>query len=483
MIDTEALRKKIIDLAIKGKLTQQLPEDGNTEDLYTKIQAKKEELIKEGKIKKEKQQLDIVDEEIPFTIPSSWKWCRLESIFNFIDYRGATPNKIAKGVPFVTAKNVRQGYTDYSIKEYISEEDYLKRQSRGISHKGDLLFTTEAPMGYVAIADLERFSAGQRLITLQQYTDDPLINNKYYMYCISASFFQKQLEEKCSGTTVKGIKADRLKLFLIPLPPIEEQCRMVNLLDSVVNQLAIIDTLQHQYESDREILKGKIIDAGIRGKLTEQLLEDGNAEDLYEQIQEEKAKLIKEGKIKKEKPLPEIAKDEIPFEIPKNWKWIRWGDLSNKIQYGYNAPAKQDGRIKMVRISDIQDGEVQWSVVPYCDIDESEIENYLLHENDILFARTGGTVGKSFIVSVVPEEAVYAGYLIRTSYSSRICAQYMKYFMDSSLYWKQLRQGTIATAQPNCNGQTLSKMIVPFPPYEEQKRIVQKIDEIMNLIS
>ena len=233
---------------------------------------------------------------------------------------------------------------------------------------------------------------------------------------------------------------------------------------------------------DTEALRKKVIELAIQGKLTEQLPSDGDAESLYAQIQEEKAKLIKEGKIKKGKPLPVIDKDEIPFNIPDNWKWVRWGELSEKIQYGYNAPAKTAGRIKMVRISDIQDGKVQWDTVPYCDIDESEINDYLLRENDILFARTGGTVGKSYIVSSVPEEAVFAGYLIRTSYSSAICASYMKYFMESGLYWKQLRDGTIATAQPNCNGKTLSKMIVPFPPYAEQKSISEIIEATFSQI-
>ncbi|MBO6245099.1 MAG: restriction endonuclease subunit S, partial [Anaerovibrio sp.] len=197
------------------------------------------------------------------------------------------------------------------------------------------------------------------------------------------------------------------------------------------------------------------------------------------QIQAEKAQLIKDKKIKKEKPLPEITADEIPFEIPENWKWVRWGDISQSIQYGYNAPALENGRIKMVRISDIQSNEVLWEDVPYCGIDEDSIETYLLQPNDILFARTGGTVGKSYLVEEVPEEAVYAGYLIRTRYSRLLSPRYLKYFMQGSLYWSQLRNGTIATAQPNCNGKTLGKMIVPLPPLSEQKRIVAKVDEVL----
>lgn len=228
-----------------------------------------------------------------------------------------------------------------------------------------------------------------------------------------------------------------------------------------------------------EQLKASILQYAIQGKLVEQRPEEGTGEELYRQIQAEKQRLIKEGKIKKEKALPEISEDEFPFEIPESWRWVRWGDLSQSIQYGYNAPAQDVGRIKMVRISDIQDGKVLWNTVPYCEIREEEIPTYLLQKNDILFARTGGTVGKSYLVKDVPEESIYAGYLIRTRYSSLLCPEYMKYFMESLLYWDQLRNGTIATAQPNCNGKTLSKMILPLPPLAEQKRIVAKIEELL----
>ena len=229
-------------------------------------------------------------------------------------------------------------------------------------------------------------------------------------------------------------------------------------------------------------LKNSILQLAIQGKLVEQRPGEGTAEELYRQIQQEKQRLIKEGKIKKEKPLPEITEEEKPFDIPGSWKWTRWGELSESIQYGYNAPALDSGRIKMVRISDIHDNSVDWDTVPYCDIKEEEISTYLLTANDILFARTGGTVGKSYLVKAVPEEAVYAGYLIRTRYSSSLCPEYLKFYMESQLYWEQLHEGTIATAQPNCNGKTLSKMILPLPPFSEQKRIVAKIEELLPLI-
>ena len=174
--------------------------------------------------------------------------------------------------------------------------------------------------------------------------------------------------------------------------------------------------------------------------------------------------------------------EEIPFDVPQGWGWERWGNIAQTIQYGYNAPALEHGVIKMVRISDIQENCVLWDNVPYCLIDENDIDTYLLKVNDILFARTGGTVGKSFLVEEVLEKAIYAGYLIRTRYSSLLNPRYMKSFMESQLYWEQLKNGTIATAQPNCNGKTLAKMLLPIPPTKEQDRIVKKLTQLSSFL-
>ena len=245
-------------------------------------------------------------------------------------------------------------------------------------------------------------------------------------------------------------------------------------------------------------LKNSILQWAIQGKLVPQDPNDEPASVLLERIRAEKARLVKEKKIKKDKNESIIYRgednsyyekflatgevkcidDEIPFEIPQGWEWERWGNIALSIQYGYNAPALERGDIKMVRISDIHDNVVQWENVPFCNIEACDIDAYLLKENDILFARTGGTVGKSFLVQSVPEPAIYAGYLIRTRYSQELCPQYLKVFMESQLYWEQLKSGTIATAQPNCNGKTLGRMLLPIPPKAEQSRLVQKLTSL-----
>ena len=248
-------------------------------------------------------------------------------------------------------------------------------------------------------------------------------------------------------------------------------------------------------------LKNSILQWAIQGKLVPQDPNDEPASVLLEKIRAEKARLIKEGKIKKDKKESIIYRgednsyyekfadgkvvcidDEIPFEIPESWHWERWGNLSYSIQYGYNASAEATGDIRMIRISDIQDGGVLWDTVPFCHINKSEINAYLLQKDDILFARTGGTVGKSLLIDNVPYPSIFAGYLIRTRYSNMLSSLYMKYFMECELYWEQLRNGTIATAQPNCNGKTLAKMILPIPPYNEQIRITDKLEQVLEKV-
>ena len=321
----------------------------------------------------------------------------------------------------------------------------------------------------------------------------------YTKLIFATEYYREHIRQLSQGTNINNVKAEYINNMLIPLPPLSEQARIVTEIEKFEPLIAEYDKLEQQATKlDDEIydkLKKSILQYAIQGKLVPQDPNDEPASVLLERIRaEKKAKLGKkyvDSYIYKGddncyyEHIAGRAQDEqveVPFDIPDNWAWVRWGNLSFSIQYGYNAPAKESGRIKMVRISDIHNNEVDWEHVPFCDINETDIKTYLLKENDILFARTGGTVGKSYLVTCVPEEAIYAGYLIRTQYSAQLSAQYLKFFMESSLYWMQLKDGTIATAQPNCNGQTLSKMILPLPPLAEQKRIVAKINEMFAIL-
>lgn len=221
----EDMKKSILQLAIQGKLVEQRPEEGSAELLYRRI-ARHHRGLKSGKDELNLSSMD-------FDIPENWKMVELNQLYNFVDYRGKTPTKIAEGVFLITASNIKRGFMDYGRKEYISQDEYEGRKSRGVTKKGDLLFTTEAPMGNAALCDLDECSCGQRIITFQEYEENTALP-ALYMYFILSPQFQRQLLDNCTGTTAKGIKADKLKHFLLPLPPYEEQRRIVAKLEELL---------------------------------------------------------------------------------------------------------------------------------------------------------------------------------------------------------------------------------------------------------
>jgi len=225
-----------------------------------------------------------------------------------------------------------------------------------------------------------------------------------------------------------------------------------------------------------------VLDLAVRGKLVEQDPNDEPASELLKRIQLEKARLQNDGEIGPQKPVPEIRDEELPFLAPSAWSWARLAAISRRIHYGFTASANPSLKdVRLLRITDIQNNLVDWSSVPGCEIAEREVIQYKLQQGDILIARTGGTIGKTFLVNQMPVTAVFASYLIRVQKSSEFYDRYLKLFLESPVYWKQLQEGSRGGGQPNVNGQTLGKMVVAVPPLAEQHRIVAKADELMAL--
>ena len=487
----EDLKKAVLQAAMQGKLTKQLESDSSVDELLKNIADEKAKLIEEGKIKKDTTKAgasgralaEITEDEIPFEIPENWRWIKLVEICQ--TQLGKTLDKVKnKGefVPYLCSINVGWGNFNLETVKELRLEEEEKEQYR--IYKGDLLICEGGDVGRSAIWEHDNEMYYQNALHRVRFYSGI---NKYFILQLILTYKAIGLIDKASkGMTIKHFVQGALLNLPIPLPPIEEQQRIVEKLNQI---LPLID--EYGKEEDElielcqkfpEEMKKSVLQAAMQGKLTKQLETDSSVDELLKKIAEEKAKLIAEKIIPKTKVLPEIQEEEIPFEIPENWRWERWGNLSNSIQYGFNAPAISSGYAKMVRISDIQDNKILWATVPYCEITESEYEKYKLNNTDILFARTGGTVGKSVLVSGLTERSVYAGYLIRSHYNHNLNPQYLKYFMECPLYWNQLTQGTTKGCQPNCNGQTLSQMIVPLPPIEEQQRIVEKLNTILPII-
>ena len=509
----QQLKNSILQMAVQGKLVPQDPNDEPASVLLERIRAEKEQLIKEGKIKKEKNPSVIfrgadnlpyekvgknepvcIADEVPFDIPESWEWVTLKQIA--VTALGKTLDKsknIGEYRPYLCSINVYWTGIDLStVKQARFEDSELSKYQL---NKGDLLICEGGDVGRSAVWDRDEEMYYQNALHRVRFYGN--IEPRFFQLLMESYKGAKILDNYSKGMTIKHLVQNSLNSIYFPLPPLAEQSRIVEKIKQLTPYLkkygSVETTLSNLNLAFPDDLKKSILQYAVQGKLVPQDPADEPASVLLEHIRAEKEQLIKAGKIKRDKHESVIFRrdnsyyekvdgiehcidDELPFEIPESWRWTRWGTVATSIQYGYNAPAKQCGRIRMVRISDIHENLVIWNTVPFCDIDESDISTYLLRPNDILFARTGGTVGKSFLVRDVPYKAIYAGYLIRTRYSTLLCPQYLKHFMESPLYWQQLKTGTTATAQPNCNGQTLSNMLLPLPPAKEQYRIVEKIN-------
>ena len=230
-------------------------------------------------------------------------------------------------------------------------------------------------------------------------------------------------------------------------------------------------------------LRQKILDLAIHGKLVPQDPNDEPASVLLERIRAEKERLIKEGKIKKPKKSKAACdKPHYPYELPKGWVWTTVGEISKSILYGVSESAKSKGEYKLLRITDIKNNAVDWNTVPYTDYDEHKANAYLISDGDILFARTGATVGKSYLVKGLQDKAIYASYLIRVQTFNEILPEYVKYFFESGFYWEQIQRDSVGIGQPNVNGTTLSQLALSIPPINEQHRIVNELGSWLNII-
>lgn len=291
----------------------------------------------------------------------------------------------------------------------------------------------------------------------------------------------KIVRATATGTSKLAINARKFSDFEIVFPPIAEQRIIKNKIKLIQpkSERFVMDLVEAQHIS--KLLKNSILQEAIHGKLVTQDQTDEPAGKLVERIKIEKEQLIKEGKIKKDKSIPAIKSEEIPLELPKRWTWVRLEDISLNVHYGLSISAKSSdpSGVKLLRITDIQDNKVNWDSVPFCDCGEKQFLSSGLNNDDIVIARTGGTIGKSYIIKELKDKVVFASYLIRVIPSKYINADYLKLFIESPLYWKQLTKISNGTGQPNVNGTNLKLLTVPLPPYKEQKRIVEKVESLM----
>ncbi|MPL99694.1 Type-1 restriction enzyme EcoKI specificity protein [bioreactor metagenome] len=473
------LKNSILQLAMQGKLVPQDPNDDPAIELLKRIKAEKTLLIKEGKIKKQKSPTPITEEEKPFEIPENWIWCRVSDIV-LQNLGGGTPAKNVPeywggDIPWASVKDLPMADFWLNETQDAITRSGLNKSSSNFILKDNIIICTRMGLGKVVINTIDvAINQDLRALMVSQYI--------FKMFLIH---FFKSSRLVGKGQTVKGVTIDVLENMLLPLPPFEEQKRIVAKIEELLPLIERYDESEKRLlELNRKFpdeLRKSILQQAVQGKLTEQDPHDEPASELLKRIMVEKARLIKEGKIKKEKPLPHISEEEIPFDIPEGWEFARIGLLCSNFQYGTSRKSSKSGKVAVLRMGNLQSGRIDYRNLVYTS-NEEDLSKYKLNEGDILFNRTNSRelVGKTAIYKA-EYPAIFAGYLVRLT-PIEIDNDYLNLVMQSG-FFKQFCMSvkTDAIGQSNINAEKLKAFICPVPPFAEQRRIVAKAEVLLSV--
>lgn len=464
MIDTAKIKANILSCAFKGMLV-----DFNVEKSNEAL----DELHKENK-----KYVPVKEDEFLTEVPSRWQWSRLGYVTN--NHGQKEPQEDFCYIDVGTLDNINHCLAK---KENLVNKEEAPSRARKIVEQGDVLYSTVRPYLHnicIINKDFSRMPVASTAFCVMAVEEKVLINKYLFYWLLSPEFDKFSNGNPSKGTLYPAIGEKDLLNGVIPIPDIEEQKLIVEKLDSAFEHLDKLNRLQILYTSDLEVLKSKIIDAGIQGKLTEQLPEDGTAEELIEQIAEEKKQLIKEKKIKATKALSEITEDEIPFEIPGNWKWTRLNDIG--LWSAGATPSRRNmsyysGCIPWVKTGELNNGVLKQTEEHISELALKECSVRLNPIGSVLIAMYGATIGK---VSILDIEAT-------TNQACCACIPYMgvhnKYLFYYLISHKEdFISKSHGGAQPNISKDIIINELIPLPPYEEQIRIADKLEELLGLI-
>lgn len=500
--DAQALREKILDLAMRGKLVKQDPNDEPASVLLEKIKAEKAQLVKEGKIKKSKALPEIADDEKPFELPEGWTWVRLNDILaleNGAIRRGPFGSSLKK-VFFVpkgkdTYKVYEQGNAinhtiDYG-NYYITAEKYNELSSFA-TRPGDIIISGAGTIGrtYILPADSPQGVINQALIRVR--INEDIISKEYFLL----AFGQKVnlLNKQAKGTAIKNMfSVSHMKKDLVwGLPPLEEQSRIAAKIAQLFALLRKVESSTQQYAKLQTLLKAKVLDLAMRGKLVKHDPNDKPASVLLEKIKAEKEQLIKEKKIKKSKPLPPITDEEKPFEIPDSWEWVRLGDLTAPVEYamadgpfGSNlkkADYTLEPEVRIIQLSNIgengwKDKNKKYTTFKHLeDIQRSEV-----FPGNIVIAKMMPT-GRAIIVPNKDKKYVLSSDAVKFIPNQHILKSFLLCAINGPVYRKQVNSKLQGSTRPRTSLKKLKNFVLPLPPLSEQKRIAAKIAQLFALL-
>ena len=478
----EQLKASILQYAIQGKLVEQRPEEGTGEELYRQIQAEKQRLIKEGKIKKEKALPEIAEDEIPFDLPDSWKWAKLGDCTGYAQTKEkVSPKDITGDMWSLDLEDVQKDTGAILVKTKASERKISGDKVK--FHKGQVLYSKLRPYLKKILVAPDEGICTPELVPFDTY----LIDENYIAYVLRSPHIDYVINSVTYGVKMPRVGTDTMTNLLIPLPPLAEQKRIVAKIEEILPYVdcyaAAYEKLEQFNAKFPEDMKKSILQYAIQGKLVEQRPEEGTGEELYRQIQYEKQRLIKEGKIKMETPLPEISEDEVPFEIPDSWRWCYVGDLFNhNTGKAMNSSAKKTDKPGAIRpfitTSNVYWNSFDFSVVKEMFFSDDEVERCTVTKGDILMCEGGAYFGRTAIWNY-DYDICFQNHVHRLRPYQEID---LMFFYHIFFFYKNMNMMKAkGTAMPGLSSITLHQMIIPLPPLAEQKRIVAKLEEILPL--
>jgi type I restriction enzyme S subunit len=480
-MNAQDLKNSILQRAIEGKLVPQRKEEGTAKELLAEIRAEKARLIKEKKIKKSKPLPEITDEEKPFDIPDSWEWVRLDDICKSIsDGDHQAPPKSENGVPFLVISDVRSGKLNFKNTRHVPVEYFKTLSPERIPLKGDILFTVTGSYGIPVLINVDMEFCFQRHIALLK----PMIDYTFLSYILESPFIKTQCDAVATGTAQKTVGLKSLKSLLLPLPPLYEQGRIITKIEELQPDIDAYDKAQTKLQAIEQRfpddMKKSLLQYAIEGKLVPQRKEEGTAKDLLAEIRAEKARLVKEKKIKKSKPLPEITDDEKPFDIPDSWEWVRLDEVIDVRDGTHDTPPYYPTGIPLITSKNLSNGKLEFTNVKYISKQDADNINKRSRVDigDILFAMIG-SIGNPVIVNDNREFCIKNIALFKQISPKLMNMKYI-YFI---LVFAQRKLKGIASGgvQSFISLRVFRRYIIPIPPLAEQHRIVAKLEELLPL--
>ncbi len=487
MMTAEELKNSILQLALQGKLVEQKNTDEPAQKLLERIRKEKKAQIKSGRSPKDKRMNDVTEEEQLFELPENWVWTRMGELFQHNTGKALNgSNKDGKLLTYITTSNLYWNHFELdNLRSMPFTDSELEKCT---ATKGDLLVCEGGDFGRAAIWNFDYDIRIQNHIhRLRAYI--PMCT-KYFYFVIN--FLKTTGLMKGKGIAIKGLSSHALHNLVVPLPPLEEQKRIVAKLEELmpfVDQYAAssekLNTLNVTFPDQ---MKRSILQEAVQGKLVPQDPSDEPASVLLEKIAEEKKRLIKEGKIKKQKKLPPITEDEIPFEIPESWEWVRMDDIVSfeNGDRGKNYPHKTEyvsSGVAWINTGHIEpNGFLSKTRMNFITKEKYDsLRSGKIQSGDLVFCLRGATYGKVARVEPYSKGAIASSLMIIRPFVSEI-REYIFLYLKSLLAFSELAKYANGSAQPNLGAKDVRKYMVPIPPLAEQKRIIARSHELFGIL-